>query len=128
MKRCFMFLSAVTLLAVLCGCPMFNDATFVFSNTMNVDPSISDNYKVTSIQFQGPTDADYGPNQLDEGKTIDPGKSKTFFLDTQGNPGDWQVKIQYNLYVVVTMTSLPAYQRIEAVTAGQEYTWNWSIL
>lgn len=126
MKRYCLFLSALSLLVVLAGCPMPQDATFVFTNTMDVDSSIQDNYKITSIQFRGPTDAGFGPNELGEDETIEPGESKTFFLDTQGNPGDWMVKIQYNLYVLVAMTSLPAYQEINGMTAGQEYTWNWS--
>jgi hypothetical protein len=121
-------LLSVGLLVMLGGCPMPQDATFVFENTMGVDSSIADNYKITSIQFRGPTDEGFGLNQLDEGETIDPGKSITFFLDTQGNPGEWMVKIQYNLYVLVTMTSLPAYQELDNVTEGQEYTWNWSVL
>jgi hypothetical protein len=107
---------------------MPDDATFVFTNTMGVDTSIPDNHKVTSVQFQGPTDEGFGLNVLDEGETIDPGESKTFFLDTQGNPGDWQVKIQHNVYIVLDMTSWPAFQELNDVTAGQEYSWSWSIL
>ena len=129
MKRCLLFMSTASLLVVLAGCPMPQDATFVFTNTKGVDSSIPDNYKITSIQFRGPTDAGFGVNQLDvdQDETIDPGKSKTFFLDTQGNPGDWMVKIQYNLYVLVTMTSIPAYLEVSEVTEGQEYAWNWSV-
>ncbi len=127
-RRCFLFLLAVSLLVVLGGCPMPQDATFVFTNTMGADSTIPDNYKVTSIQFRGPMDAGFGLNALDTDETIEPGQSKTFFVDTQGIPGDWLVKIQYNLHVLVAMTSMPAYQEIAAVTEGQEYTWNWSVL
>jgi hypothetical protein len=128
MKRCFFSLSAVSLLVALSGCPMPQDATFVFTNTMTADESIPDNYMVTSIQFRGPTDKGFRPNELSDNATIEPGESMTFFLDTQGNPGDWMVKIQYNLYLVAVMTSLPAYLEINGVTEKQEYTWNWSVL
>jgi hypothetical protein len=112
---------------MLGGCPLLPNATFIFTNTMEADPSISGNYKVTSIQFRGPMDEGFGANELGENETIDPGDSKIFFLDTQGNPGNWTVKIQYNLYVLVTMTSLPAEREISEVTARQKYTWNWSV-
>lgn len=127
MNRSLLFLPVFGALVLLAGCPMPQDATFTFTNTMEADASIPDNYQITSIQFRAPTDSGFGPNMLSTDETINPGESTAFFLDTQGNPGTWMIKIQYNVYVLVAMTSFPAYLEINEVTEGQEYTWNWSI-
>lgn len=129
-RLCFL-VAAVCVVTVVSGCDLFpgkNDATFVINNNMTADANVPDNYKITAIQFQGPSDSGFGANMLDEGETLNPGKSKKFFLDTQGQPGDWQVKITYNLYVLVVMVPTPDFQNFNDVTAGNTYTWNWTVL